>query len=128
MEIKAGQLYRKQMYDGVPLTFDVGDHAQVDVVRITWTNGLIQNETKQAAEQVLPVRRGAAALRLVPHDLDMERPRIRVHHGCAGRGAAGRKRWRRVVLPGGSRRVCLDSRQVAAFRSMASMRCASPKS
>ncbi len=51
IEIKAGTLYRKQMYTGVPLTFDVGDYAQVDVVRITWMNGLIQNETKQAANK-----------------------------------------------------------------------------
>ncbi|MDP9170754.1 MAG: VCBS repeat-containing protein, partial [Acidobacteriota bacterium] len=51
VEIKAGELYRKQMYEGVPLTFDVGSHAQVDVVRITWMNGLIQNETKQLSNK-----------------------------------------------------------------------------
>ncbi len=51
IEIKAGELYRKQMYEGVPLTFDVADHASVDVVRITWMNGLIQNETKQASNK-----------------------------------------------------------------------------
>ncbi|MDQ1472973.1 MAG: hypothetical protein QOJ99_4453, partial [Bryobacterales bacterium] len=51
VEIKAGRLYRKQMYTGVPISFDVGDYAQVDVVRITWMNGLIQNETKQAANK-----------------------------------------------------------------------------
>jgi tetratricopeptide (TPR) repeat protein len=51
IEIKAGALYRKQFYTGVPLTFDIGDYTQVDVVRITWMNGLIQNETKQAANK-----------------------------------------------------------------------------
>ncbi len=51
VEIKAGALYRKVMYTGVPLTFDVGDYAMVDVVRITWMNGLIQNETKQATNK-----------------------------------------------------------------------------
>ena len=51
IEIKAGELYRKRMYEGVPLVFDVGDNNEVDVVRITWMNGLIQNETKQASNK-----------------------------------------------------------------------------
>ncbi len=51
MEMKAGTLYRRQFYSGVPLLFDAGDHASVDVVRITWPNGLIQNEVRQAANQ-----------------------------------------------------------------------------
>lgn len=49
VEIKAGALYRKQTYAGVPLLFDVGAYRTVDAVRITWSNGLIQNEVKQAA-------------------------------------------------------------------------------
>ncbi|MGA1996222.1 MAG: CRTAC1 family protein, partial [Bryobacteraceae bacterium] len=49
VEIKAGTLYRKAAYAGVPLLFDTGGAASVDVVRITWPNGLIQNETVQAA-------------------------------------------------------------------------------
>jgi hypothetical protein len=49
IEVKAGQLYTKRMYQGVPMTFDLGDRTEADVVRITWMNGLIQNETKQAA-------------------------------------------------------------------------------
>ncbi|HLX45520.1 MAG TPA: tetratricopeptide repeat protein [Bryobacteraceae bacterium] len=48
VEVKAGTLYRKQSYHGVPLLFDAGDFPTVDVVRITWPNGLIQNEVKQA--------------------------------------------------------------------------------
>jgi len=51
VEIKAGRLYRKQRYDGVPLTFDTGAYATIDTVRITWSNGLIQNETQQAADK-----------------------------------------------------------------------------
>jgi hypothetical protein len=35
----------------VPLAFDLGDYTEADVVRITWMNGLIQNETKQAANK-----------------------------------------------------------------------------
>ncbi|MDR3700197.1 MAG: tetratricopeptide repeat protein [Candidatus Sulfopaludibacter sp.] len=49
VEIKAGTLYRKETYAGVPLLFDTGAAATIDVVRITWPNGLIQNETRQAA-------------------------------------------------------------------------------
>ncbi len=47
VEIKAGELYRKEMYAGVPLLFDAANFTQVDTVRITWPNGLIQNETNQ---------------------------------------------------------------------------------
>jgi tetratricopeptide (TPR) repeat protein len=51
VEIKAGNLYRKATYTGVPLLFDIGAAASIDVVRITWPNGLIQNETRQAANR-----------------------------------------------------------------------------
>ncbi len=49
VEVKAGTLYRKAMYTGVPMTFDLGEYPEVDTVRITWMNGLVQNETKLAA-------------------------------------------------------------------------------
>ncbi len=51
VEIKAGALYRSRFYEGVPLTFDLGDQTAAEVVRITWPNGLIQNEVRQAANQ-----------------------------------------------------------------------------
>ena len=51
VEIKAGSLYRREFYTGVPLLFDAGDHASVDTVRITWPNGLIQNEVRQPTNQ-----------------------------------------------------------------------------
>jgi tetratricopeptide (TPR) repeat protein len=51
VEMKVGTLYRRQFYTGVPLWFDAGDHASVDVIRITWPNGLIQNEVRQATNQ-----------------------------------------------------------------------------
>jgi tetratricopeptide (TPR) repeat protein len=49
VEVKAGALYQKKVYAGAPLTFDLGSRKVADTVRITWPNGLIQNETKQAA-------------------------------------------------------------------------------
>jgi hypothetical protein len=49
VEVKAGSAYQKRLYRGVPLHFGLGDRAAVDTVRITWPNGLIQNETKKTA-------------------------------------------------------------------------------
>ncbi len=51
IEVKAGTLYRKQMYEGTPLVFDLAEYPEADVVRITWMNGLIQNEAKQPANK-----------------------------------------------------------------------------
>lgn len=48
VEVKAGRVYHKQTYRGLPLVFGVGAAAEVDTVRITWGNGLVQNETRQA--------------------------------------------------------------------------------
>jgi len=47
VEIKAGRLYEKKWYQGVPLLFDLRGNKEVDTVRITWPNGLIQNEARQ---------------------------------------------------------------------------------
>jgi hypothetical protein len=51
VEVKVGTLYQKKIYDGVPLTFDLRAQTQADTVRITWPNGLIQNELRQAANK-----------------------------------------------------------------------------
>jgi hypothetical protein len=48
VEIKSGARYQKAMYRGVPLLFGLGARDIVDTVRITWPNGLIQNEARQA--------------------------------------------------------------------------------
>jgi tetratricopeptide (TPR) repeat protein len=47
VEVKAGQLYLRTRYDGEPLLFDLRGSKDVDTVRITWPNGLIQNEVHQ---------------------------------------------------------------------------------
>jgi tetratricopeptide (TPR) repeat protein len=49
VEVKAGRLYQKRFYLGAPLTFSLGAYSQADTVRITWPNGLIQNEVRQPA-------------------------------------------------------------------------------
>ena len=51
VEVKAGALYQKQVYEGVPLTFNLRSFAEADTVRITWPNGLIQNEIRQPANK-----------------------------------------------------------------------------
>ncbi|MBM3782858.1 MAG: tetratricopeptide repeat protein [Acidobacteria bacterium] len=51
VEVKAGRLYQKRFYTGSPLTFSLGAAKSADTVRITWPNGLIQNETRQPANK-----------------------------------------------------------------------------
>jgi len=51
IEVKAGKLYQKRLYSGAPLTFSLGAHTQADTIRITWPNGLIQNEIRQLAKK-----------------------------------------------------------------------------
>lgn len=53
VEVKAGRRYQKKVYDGTPLHFGLARDQQVDTVRITWPNGLIQNESQQDAAQDL---------------------------------------------------------------------------
>jgi hypothetical protein len=53
VELKIGGLYQKQTYVGAPVHFGVGQARQVDVIRITWPNGLIQNEMQQAVKPLL---------------------------------------------------------------------------
>ena len=47
IEVKAGLVYGKQVYKGLPLVFGTGEAETVETVRITWPNGLIQNESEQ---------------------------------------------------------------------------------
>jgi tetratricopeptide (TPR) repeat protein len=56
VEVKAGRVYRKRSYQGIPLVFGLGERTAADTVRITWPNGLIQNETKQPAGQLAAIK------------------------------------------------------------------------
>src|ERR1022692_1419516 len=53
VEIKTGSSYQKQTYRGVPLLFGVDSYKIADAVRITWPNGLIQNEPEQPANKAI---------------------------------------------------------------------------
>ncbi len=56
IEVKAGRIYQKQHYRGEPLLFGLGSYAEADTVRITWPNGMIQNETRQPAGELPPFK------------------------------------------------------------------------
>jgi tetratricopeptide (TPR) repeat protein len=56
VEIKAGASYQKATYEGVPLLFRLDGERQVDTVRITWPNGLIQNEVKQPLNRLVEIK------------------------------------------------------------------------
>jgi Flp pilus assembly protein TadD len=53
VEVKAGVWYQKRVYNGVPLLFGLRDYMAIDTVRITWPNGLVQNEIRQPVDKIL---------------------------------------------------------------------------
>ncbi len=55
VEMKSGAYYDKRIYEGVPLPFAIDRRADVDTVRITWPNGLIQNEPHQKGDAALQI-------------------------------------------------------------------------
>jgi tetratricopeptide (TPR) repeat protein len=55
VEVKAGNLYQKKLYRGTPLLFGLGGTNRVDTVRLTWANGMIQNQTNEAAGRSLSI-------------------------------------------------------------------------
>jgi len=56
VEIKSGSRYGKQIYRGVPLLFGMGDATAIDTVRITWPNGMVQNELQQVSGKAINVK------------------------------------------------------------------------
>lgn len=55
VEMKSGVYYDKRIYQGVPLAFALDNHADADTIRITWPNGLIQNETHPKGNEGLKI-------------------------------------------------------------------------
>ncbi|MGI8785269.1 MAG: FG-GAP-like repeat-containing protein [Acidobacteriota bacterium] len=49
IEVKAAGVYQKKTYRGQPLVFGLQDRKNLETVRITWPNGLIQNELRQVS-------------------------------------------------------------------------------
>ena len=55
VEIKSGAFYDKRIYGGAPLAFALDGHSAADTIRITWPNGLIQNETQKKGGEALSI-------------------------------------------------------------------------
>ncbi len=55
VEVKAGPVYRKQVYTGAPMHIGVGDEQAIDTIRVTWANGMIQNETAQPTSGLISI-------------------------------------------------------------------------
>ena len=55
IEVKAGNQYQERLYDGTPLEFGLAGNRTVDTIRITWANGMIQNQTNDAAGRSLAI-------------------------------------------------------------------------
>ncbi len=53
VEIKTGSSYQKRIYRGVPLVFGTDSYKIADSVRITWPNGMIQNEADQPVNKAI---------------------------------------------------------------------------
>jgi len=56
VEVKAGNYYQKLTVTGDHVHVFTGDLAKVDVVRVTWPNGIVQNVVNPTANQTLNVR------------------------------------------------------------------------
>lgn len=56
VEVKSGTSYEKQTWAGLPLVFRIGSRTQIDTVRITWPNGLIQNEMNQPINKLVTIQ------------------------------------------------------------------------
>ncbi len=56
VEVKAGSDYQKATYAGLPLVFRLGQRATVDTVRITWPNGLVQNERNPLVNKIHTIK------------------------------------------------------------------------
>ena len=52
VEVRTGSQYQKAMYQGTPLLFGVGPSTIVDMVRLSWPNGMIQGERSQPTAKV----------------------------------------------------------------------------
>ena len=55
VEMKSGAYYDKRIAQGVPVSFAIDGRRDVDTIRITWPNGLIQNEPHQKSGELLSI-------------------------------------------------------------------------
>ncbi|MFQ6094130.1 MAG: FG-GAP-like repeat-containing protein, partial [bacterium] len=56
VEIKAGPYYERKTVSAQPIHFGLGDIEVVDVIRITWPNGVVQNVVNSPSNQLVRIR------------------------------------------------------------------------
>ena len=95
VEVKAGSFYQKHLYPGHPLTIFAGERDRVDVVRVTWANGVIQNEVDVATRQVLAIQEAEQQTSSCPFLYIWDGERFRFLTDVVGRAPLGE------ILPGG---------------------------
>jgi Flp pilus assembly protein TadD len=55
LEAKAGNFYQKRLGKGIPLTVYTGGSERLDVIRVTWSNAVIQNELEVETNRPLAI-------------------------------------------------------------------------
>ena len=55
VEVKAGNFYTRAVVGAEPLTIETGKLERVDVVRVTWPNGIVQNVIQTATDRAVRV-------------------------------------------------------------------------
>ena len=110
VEIKAGSRYQKKLYTGSPVTFGLGPEKIAETVRITWPNGLIQNEIKQAAGKTYKYEEAQRLSGSCPIIWSWNGREFEYITDVLGVAPAWRQFRRWQVLPRRSRRVCPDLR------------------
>ena len=111
VEVKAGTRYEKQTYEGLPLVFRLGGQKEVDTVRITWPNGLIQNELNQPVNQLAAIKEAQRLSGSCPMIFTWNGERFQFITDVLGVAPLGASSGDGQYLPGGSRRVRVDSRR-----------------
>ena len=110
VEVKAGALYQKKVYEGTPLFFSMRNYAQADTIRITWPNGLIQNEPQQATGGRLSFKEAQRLSGSCPMIFTWDGERFEFITDVLGVAPLGREFGGWPVFSGGSSRAYSDSR------------------
>ncbi len=95
LEIKTGLSYQKHIMQGLPLTVYPSGRSRVDVVRITWSNGVVQNEVEVAADERLAIEEEERMTSSCPFVYIWDGERFRFLSDFLGRAPVGEP------LPGG---------------------------
>ncbi len=109
VEMKSGAFYDKRIYDGVPLAFATDGHADVDTIRITWPNGLIQNETRKKSGEALTIAEAQRLSGSCPMIFAWNGQAFQFITDVLGVAPLGRELGRRHLFSGGSPGIYSDS-------------------